>query len=157
LILALFGTSSHPFVRLMDALAALAATTEEEIYVQAGCTPLPQAGLSGSAFLEPEDLERRIQGASLVISQGGFGSMRDVLHARVPLVAVPRLEELDEARGNQTVLVKRLEASGVIIAVYDLADLPAAVQRARTTPMAAPPTSTIPNRLAELLASWEGL
>jgi UDP-N-acetylglucosamine transferase subunit ALG13 len=98
LIVALFGTSPHRFDRLMNALDSLADSIDETIFVQGGHTPIPSGRLKGVGFLHPAELDLKIRGASLVISQGGFGSMREVLRAGIPLIAVPRLAALGEER-----------------------------------------------------------
>ena len=139
----------------MNALISLSKTTGEDVYVQAGNTPIPANGPSGAAFLQHDELIEKIKSASLVVSQGGFGSIRDVLREQVPLVVVPRLEALGEEKGDQTVLVKALEERGSLIAVFNIEELPAAVEAARTRSTVSPPTSTIPTQLTELVDFWQ--
>ena len=156
MIVALFGTSPHRFDRLMNALDSLADSIDETIFVQAGHTPIPSGRLKGVGFLHPAELDQKIQGASLVISQGGFGSMADVLRAGVPLIAIPRLAVLGEAKGDQDVLVQALEEKGALTAVHDLELLPDAIESARMRPTMMLPPSTIPDEIARVVEGWLG-
>lgn len=137
----------------MDALVELAHDLDEEIFVQAGHTPFG-SGLTCESFLSPIQLRAKIDEASLVISQGGFGSMSDVLSAGKPLVAVPRSIEHGEANGEQSDLVKLLEDMDVLVPVYEMPQLPVCVQQARErTPISAP-QSEIPKQLAATVSEW---
>jgi UDP-N-acetylglucosamine transferase subunit ALG13 len=156
LIVALFGTSHHRFDRLMSALNSLADSIDETIFVQGGHTPIPSGRLQGVDFLRPAELDQKIQGASLVVSQGGFGSIADVLRAGIPLIAVPRLAARGEAKGNQDVLVQALEERGVLTAVHDLDLLPDAVKIAMSLPTTKLPPSTIPNEVTRVVEGWLG-
>ena len=156
MIVALFGTNPHRFDRLMNALDSLADSIDETIFVQAGHTPIPSGHLKGVSFLHPAELNQKIRGASLVVSQGGFGSMREVLRAGVPLIAVPRLAALGEEKGNQDVLVQALEERGALTAVRDLKLLPDAVENARSRPTTTLPPSTIPDEVARVVEGWLG-
>ncbi len=130
MILALIGTNPYPFTRLAGFLTRLAEEAGEQIMVQAGATPPPQSCASFT-YLSHVEILALIEKADLVIAQGGYGSCLDVLEAGKPLILVPRLQELNEARDDQTELSDHLQATKQAIRADSYEDLAQAVREIR--------------------------
>jgi UDP-N-acetylglucosamine transferase subunit ALG13 len=133
LILVLVGTNPYSFDRLVRAVDKYAVGTDEDVFVQLGNTGYKPINCRFERFLDKEDIIRKIREASVVITQGGFGSIADCLREGKPTVAVPRKPELREAPDRQEDLVRELASLGRVVGVYEIEDLPEAIGKARTT------------------------
>ncbi|MDZ4184199.1 MAG: hypothetical protein U1D97_04365, partial [Desulfuromonadales bacterium] len=80
---------------------------------------------------------------------GGFGSLRDALRARKPVVAVPRLPELGECQDDQAEVTEALAAEGRVVSIRDVACLAEALGRAKAMAVAEPYESRIPELVAQ--------
>jgi UDP-N-acetylglucosamine transferase subunit ALG13 len=145
MIFILFGTNPYEFHRLAKAVEELAEKTTEKIVVQLGNTTYKLKGTESFDFVPRKRINELIAESSLVISQGGFGSMIDAIRAHKPLVAVPRgPDEAKDGGSGQIELVRKFESLGYLIGVYDIEDLAESVSRARNHTQRSPPESTIP-------------
>lgn len=137
------------FDPLVQALDALAPTLAEPVIFQIGQgVYTPQ---QGEWFRFQAHLERYIQQASLVVAHGGFGTTIEVLHWGKPLISVLNPDRYD---GHQEEILRRFAADGHLIPCFDLAELPAALARARSSqflPYQSPQT-TLPQELRTFLA-----
>ena len=79
MIAVLLGTNPYSFEPLVMAVDAIAERGEEEFFVQLGNTPYEPRHCAFVRFIEKELLEEKIDAATLVITHGGFGSIRDAL------------------------------------------------------------------------------
>jgi len=131
LILVLLGTNPYSFDRLVSAVDEYAPRDEEEIFIQLGHTTYIPKNARHQRFLEKQEILEKIRGASLVITQGGFGSIADCLRAGKRIVAVPRKPELKEAPDRQEELVRELERLGRLVGVYEISELPEAIKKAK--------------------------
>jgi UDP-N-acetylglucosamine transferase subunit ALG13 len=131
LILVLVGTSPYSFDRLISAVDEYAPRCEEEIFIQLGHTSYIPRNACYQRFLEKHVILEKIREASLVISQGGFGSIADCLRAGKRIVAVPRKPELKEAHHSQEELVRELERLGRLVGGYEIGELPEAIRKAK--------------------------
>lgn len=131
MIVVLVGTNPYSFNRLVRAADDYAGRTGEQMFVQLGNTKYIPVNAHYKRFLQREDLIKKIEEADLVITQGGFGSIADCLRAGKKVVAVPRKPELNEAPDRQEDLVRELEKSGRLIGVFDIEDLPEAIEKAK--------------------------
>jgi UDP-N-acetylglucosamine transferase subunit ALG13 len=131
LILVLMGTNPYNFDRLVRAVDEYALRDEEEIFIQLGHTSYIPKKTRYERFLEKPEILAKIREADLVITQGGFGSIADCLKEGKRIVAVPRKPEFQEAPDRQEELVRELERLGRLIGVYDIVELPDAIQRAK--------------------------
>jgi UDP-N-acetylglucosamine transferase subunit ALG13 len=132
LILVLLGTNPYSFDRLVRAVDDYTPRCEEEIFIQLGHTSYIPRNALYQRFLEKQEILEKIREASLVITQGGFGSIADCLRAEKRIVAVPRKPELQEAPDRQEELVRELERLGRLVGVYEIAELPEAIRKAKT-------------------------
>ena len=118
-ILVLLGTSHLSFHRLTNALVDIDG---HDIYVQHGHTKL-HVDLSGKAFLSRRNLLKKIEWSDLVVSQGGVGSIMDVLEFSKPLIIVPRLEEFNELVGDQIRFSDVISSLGLAKVCYNTENL----------------------------------
>jgi beta-1,4-N-acetylglucosaminyltransferase len=127
MIIVLTGTNPYCFERLVKAVDAWVQISQKEVFVQLGNTKYEPKNCKFERFLNRKRLLALISNAELVISQGGFGSLRDCLGANRKVIAVPRFPALGESTDCQEELVRALEQQGRLIAVYDIRDLPKAI------------------------------
>lgn len=130
MILVLVGTNPYSFERLVRAADDYARTCSEPVFIQLGNTAYEPRYAQYTTFLTSQEVEQKIREASVVICQGGFGSIADSLREGKKVVAVPRKPELNEAPDRQEELVRELERLGLIIAVYEIDRLPQALEDA---------------------------
>lgn len=142
----LLGTDRHPFHRLVEWAAALAAEEGAERdgaeqdgatwFIQHGYTPWPPAdapaNLAGAEILGIGDLDAVLEQADVVITHGGPGLIMEARAARHTPIVLPRNPELGEhVDGHQQDFTARLAAEGAILHVSTLAQLRQAVQTVR--------------------------
>lgn len=153
LIAVLTGTGPDTFERLIMPLDELAGRHGWEVFVQLGHTPFEPQCCKYERFVERSKLMKIVGDAELVITHGGFGSMRDALALGKPVVAVPRRVDFKEVQDDhQEELVSELERGGYVIGVRDMGDLEEAIERARTFLPGTVPKSRIPDLIGEFLA-----
>ena len=151
MIVAMVGTGPDSFDRLVQPLDNLAEKHGWDVYIQLGHTRYEPAHCRFERFVEREALLHMIETAELVITQGGYGSIRDALLFNKPIVAVPRYPALHEAPDHQEEMVRAMEEQGYLIGVYDVAQLESAIERAREFVPAPRPASAIPGMLADFV------
>ncbi len=114
------------FDPLLAAVDAVAPTLNETVLFQIG------QGLyeprHGPWFRLRPSIDDILAEASLVIAHGGFGTIIEVLTLGKPLICVPNPDRYDR---HQEQILRRFAADGYLLACFDLADLPAAIDRAR--------------------------
>lgn len=148
MIMTLVGTGPDPFDRLIRPLDELAGKKGWDVFIQLGHTRYEPTHCRFERFMVREALLQKIQDADLVITQGGYGGIRDALQFNKPIVAVPRYPSLGESPDHQDEMVRAMEQKGYVIALYDIADLETAIESARNfTPSPRSP-SAIPGMLA---------
>ena len=131
-IVVMVGTNPYSFERLVKAVDDIAADGKEEFFVQLGNTSYEPLNCPFERFIEKPALEEMMKVADVIICHGGFGSIRDGLVHRKPVIAVPRQQALGECMDWQEELVRELEDQGRILAVYDIAALGEAIEKAKT-------------------------
>jgi UDP-N-acetylglucosamine transferase subunit ALG13 len=151
-IVAMAGTGPDSFDRLIRPLDGLAVKYGWEVFIQLGHTRFEPAHCRFERFVERDRLLQMIESAELIITQGGYGSIRDALLFNKPIVAVPRYPDLHEAPDHQDEMVRAMEEQGYLIGVYDVAQLESAIERARKFVPAPRPASAIPGMLADFVS-----
>lgn len=146
------GTGPDSFDRLIRPLDGLAGKYGWEVFIQLGHTRFEPAHCRFERFVERDRLLQMIESAELIITQGGYGSIRDALLFNKPIVAVPRYPSLHEAPDHQDEMVRAMEEQGYLIGVYDVAQLESAIERARKFVPAPRPASAIPGMLADFVS-----
>jgi len=152
-IFVMLGTNPYPFERLLAAVDCWAAGSGEKVVAQVGHTTMPVDHVECHDFVSHDRIREWIDAAEVVITQGGFGSLRDCLVAGKPTIAVPRLPERGECQDQQAEIVDALAAEERVIALYDVDLLPQAIEAARQRRVVSPYRSNIPAIVAEAVES----
>lgn len=120
MIFVTLGTHHQPFDRLLSALAEF---DPDELVVQYGPGTAPRVR-HGAAYMPFDEMLRNFDAADGVITHAGVGSIICARRAgHVPLV-VPRRADLGEhVDDHQAELTQALEKRGVVVAVWDTAEL----------------------------------
>ena len=153
MIMTLVGTGPDPFDRLIRPLDELAGKKGWDVFIQLGHTRYEPTHCRFERFMVREVLLQKIQDADLVITQGGYGGIRDALQFNKPIVAVPRYPSLGESPDHQDEMVRAMEQMGYVIGLYDIANLEIAIERARSFVPSPRTASTIPGMLAGYVTS----
>lgn len=153
MIVAMIGTGPDSFDRLIRPLDELAAKQGWSVFVQLGHTRYEPRHCQFERFVERDALLRMIEHSELVVTQGGYGGIRDALQFNKPVVAVPRYPGLSESPDHQDEMVRAMEQKGYLIGVYDIAQLETAIERARNFVPVPRVPSTIPGMLARYVTS----
>lgn len=151
-IVAMVGTGPDSFDRLVKHLDQLAESNSWEVFIQLGHTNYEPVHCRFERFIERDKLLKMIESAELVITQGGYGSIRDALLFDKPIVAVPRYPALQESPDHQDEMVRAMEEQGYLIGVYDIAHMESAIRRARVFLPSTRRPSTIPVMLANYVS-----
>ena len=156
MILVLLGTCAHGFERLAKAVEDFARQSREDVLIQMGCTSGRLAGVRSFDFVPHDELLSMIEKADLIIAHGGFATLGECLDFRKRIVAVPRKKEygetLDSGLGQEEI-VRQLEKEGKVIGVYDIRELPEAIERARVFQPPGGPHSHIPELVRRFVRS----
>ena len=152
LILVLLGTNPYSFERLARATDEYARTSGKEVFIQLGHTPYTPQCARYERFLTKQDLIKKIYDAELVITQGGFGSIAECLIAGKKVIAVPRKPDFNESPDRQEELVRELERLGRVLGVYEVSELPTAVEKVLTMEFKEGNLTTIPQLINKFLA-----
>ncbi len=152
MIVVLTGTGPDSFERLIKPLDELAGLRKWEIFIQLGHTPFEPRWCEYERFIERSRLMKIIEEAELVITHGGFGSMRDALALGKSVLAIPRRFEFKEVQDDhQEELVDELERKGYVISVRDMSNLETAIEKARNFSPGTVPKSKIPQLITNYL------
>lgn len=127
------GNATQAFPRLLNAVDEMCGNGQlgqSRVVIQAGRSGSFQArNCEQSDFLKPEEFAELIARAEVVICHGGAGTLHHVFReGRVPVV-MPRRRIYGETLDDQLTIVRTLESQGRVIAAYEPADLPTAVDR----------------------------
>ena len=148
-ILVLLGTSPYPFKRLLSEVDRWSRLNKETVLAQTGHTPIHGLMIECYSFVDHSQIMKWIGEAEIVISQGGFGSLKDCLTAKKPTIAVPRRLDLGETMAEQCELVYALAREGRVIALENMEELAATVETARKMQIEEGRASAIPRIVAE--------
>ena len=122
MIVVLTGTNPYSFDRLVRTVDQ-SLGKEFDVFIQLGNTKYVPLNCEYINFLDNASLIQKIESASLVISQGGFGSIMTALNASKPVIAVPRLPSLGESQDHQIDLVQYYLKKQYLAACLNIDDL----------------------------------
>ena len=143
-----------PFERMAYAIDLFAATTDEEVIVQTGWTDYPYKHVSKCfKMCTKEEMEHYQEEASLLIMQGGWGSICESMEKGKRMVIIPRYDGTEHIH-DQFQLIRKLDALGCVVGVFDERDLPAAVKKAETFEFRQLPKGAAENIILNALDSW---
>lgn len=134
MILVVMGSHERPFMRLAKELEKLIKENKikEKVIVQLGYTPYKINGADCHDFIEFSKMQKYIKNCDILITHSGVGSIVSGIENKKPVIAIPRLKELNEHTDNhQLQITKLMEKEGKIIAVYDIKKLAKAIKKAR--------------------------
>lgn len=122
IILCLVGTNPYSFDRLVSYVDKTLGPNHDVI-IQLGNTSFSPNHSDFFKYRKRSDIINLINKADIVITQGGFGSMRDVLSCNKNLIAVPRLIELNECQDDQKELVDYYASKNYLVACNDVKNI----------------------------------
>src|SRR5579859_1712930 len=130
MIYATAGTHPAAFNRLIQAIEAYAAQTDEEVIVQAGTSQIPIYYAKHLTFTTWEEALTYIRTARVVVSHAGVGTMIDAISVNVPIIVWPRLADFGEHINNhQLELAQAMSQQGRATLVNNRDELFAALNR----------------------------
>lgn len=122
MILCLTGTNPYSFERLVSYVDQVLGT-QYNVVIQLGNTKYKPQYARCFDFCERAKVIELIDKADLIITQGGYGSMTDVLMRGKKLIAVPRLIELNESQDDQKELVDYYYSKNFLLSCYEIEKL----------------------------------
>ena len=129
------GTHEQQFDRLVRAVDELRenGTIDEPVYIQMGYCTYEPVHCEHSRFVPFRKMKEYMAEADVVITHGGPSSFIEAMAAGKVPVVVPRRGDLGEhVNDHQADFVRIVaERQGGIVPVYDVAELPRAIERAR--------------------------
>jgi len=144
----MLGTNPYPFTRLVDEVINWAKKTDEKVVIQSGSTPVVSEIVDVFPFLEHAKILELIKEASVVITQGGFGSLQDCVKSKARTIAVPRIIEYGESVDDQSEIVNALAEDDLVIPLYDVSGLEQAIEAALEVNIVNHNTSKMPEHVA---------
>jgi len=132
MIFSSFGNApvSMSFDRMAKAVDEFAKISDEEVFVQTGNTLFQFKYAKTVKFMDHDELIATIEKASLVILQGGWGTISESIALGKRIVSIPRRVG-QECNHPQEEVVRHLEEMGCLIGCYDEATLPQMVEKAK--------------------------
>lgn len=129
------GTHEQQFNRLVKAVDDLVAngTITESVFEQTGYSTYVPEYCEHSPFVPAQKMQELMSDASVVITHGGPSSFVEAMAAgRAPVVVPRRVEFGEHVNDHQADFVRVVsERIGGIVPVYDVAELPQAIVKAR--------------------------
>lgn len=130
MILVTVGTHFQPFNRLVKAADEYAAITGSEVLIQTGVATYECKHAKSFNYCQREEMSRLMSEAKVIVMQGGWGAMLQCIEKGYRVVAVPRIEGVEHVHDQEQV-VRKLDSLGCVIGVYDIKDLPTAIEKAK--------------------------
>ena len=125
------GASWFPFLRLVKEMDKIAATLEEEVFIQKGTTQYKPKYAKSEDFLSFRNYCEMIKRSTLVVGHAGAGTILQAFKFRKPIVVVPRLKKFEEIPEDHQLELARALTSKVIV-VYEIKNLKYAIKIAKT-------------------------
>lgn len=129
------GTHEQQFNRLVKAVDEFKAkgTIAEPVYIQTGYSTFEPVHCNYSKFVPFRQMKDYMKCADVVITHGGPSSFIEAMASGKVPVVVPRREDLGEHVNDHQADFVRIVADrqGGIVPVYDVAELPQAIELAR--------------------------
>lgn len=119
------------FDRMAKAVDEFAKISEEEVFVQNGNTLYEFKYAKTVKFLDHDEMLAIIKKASLVILQGGWGTISESVALGKKIISIPRRVG-QECNHPQEEVVRHLEKMGCLIGCYDETKLPELVKAAES-------------------------
>lgn len=118
------GNGTQDFSRLLDEVKRVSAELPQPVVVQHGRTPFSSDVIEHFDFTDEAGFLERLSKCSLFITHGGGGSVFSAVKLGKKPVVVPRLKSFDEiVDDHQIAFAQELHRQGMIVPVYDVAQL----------------------------------
>ena len=117
------GTHEQGFDRLVRHIDLLkgSESIKEEVFLQIGYTKYKPKFCKYQNMLTNDEMNEYSKTASIVITQGGPGSiMLPFTYGKIPIVVPRQSEFLEHVDNHQVKFTKKLEEQGKILAVYEI-------------------------------------
>ena len=112
------GTMDMPFIRMAKAVDNLAKRCNDEVIVQTGYTDYKYKYAKSFDFCTKQEMAEYIDKADILILQGGWGAISEAMAKNKKILAMPRHNKTEHIH-DQFQLVKKLDALGCVIGVFD--------------------------------------
>jgi UDP-N-acetylglucosamine transferase subunit ALG13 len=120
MILVTVGTHDQQFDRLVKGADQLAATLDERVIIQRGCSNHTPSFAEHFQWASSQQMESLTRESRLVISQASAGAVIVAIRMEKPLILVPRLNCYRENHNNhQLQLAHALEEIGRVVIVAE--------------------------------------
>lgn len=113
-----------PFDRFIKIIDEIAETIDEEFYVQALTGNYKPRNFKIVDFINPDEFNRVVQEARLIISHAGIGSILSAMDFNKPIIIFPRLAKLKEHRNDhQIATAKAMKERNYAYVAYNQQEL----------------------------------
>jgi UDP-N-acetylglucosamine transferase subunit ALG13 len=123
LIFVTVGNAKQPFKRLLDGIEALVRAGRIDgasVCIQRGHNAPRSVGVRADVpFFSPEEFQRLVDEAAVIVCHGGAGSLSHVFKTGKIPVVMPRRKAYGEHVDDQFNLVEQLAASGKIVPAFE--------------------------------------
>ena len=135
MILVSTGMHYRGFDRLVKGVDELIrdGKIKERVFIQTGYATFEPEHCEFRKVVPFEEMEALMRECRVLITHGGAGLIADGLEEGKPVIAVPRrFKHNEHSNDHQLELTGALEKEGRIVVVHDVAELPAAIEKAGT-------------------------
>ncbi|MFI3293153.1 MAG: glycosyltransferase [Rikenellaceae bacterium] len=141
------------FSRMAKAVDDFASISTEEVIVQSGYTHYDYKYAKSFDFCTKDKMEEYIDRAELLILQGGWGTISEAMSKSKRIVAMPRYNTIEHIH-DQFQLIRKLDALGCVVGVFDENDLPQKVNEAYSFDFKQLPKGNAENIIRQKLDEW---
>jgi UDP-N-acetylglucosamine transferase subunit ALG13 len=126
--------SQEPFDRLIRAVDKWAGLRgRSDVFAQIASSSFRPRRIEFTQFIEPEEFNRVMQEAQVIVAHAGMGSIISALELGKPIVVMPRRAEFRETRNDhQVATAERFGAQGRVMVANNEQDLPEKLDHALT-------------------------
>jgi UDP-N-acetylglucosamine transferase subunit ALG13 len=123
LIFITVGTQKFQFNRLLKEIDELCSTgvIQEKVIAQVGYSTYVPTHFEVYKLLRPEEMDKYVEKASLLISHGGTSSIFNGLKKKKKVIVIPRLKKYDEhVDDHQIEICDVLDKKGYVSVIWDI-------------------------------------
>ena len=134
MILVLLGTQNNSFHRLLEEVQKNIdnGNIKDEVVVQKGYTKFESIDMTLYDQLPSNEIQKMIDGADLIITHGGVGSIITSIESGRKVIAVPRLKMYKEhVNDHQLDIIKSFHDAGYIIGLNSVEELGKALEKVK--------------------------
>jgi UDP-N-acetylglucosamine transferase subunit ALG13 len=118
------------FDRLIRAMDQIAPQLTMPVFAQTGPGSYDPGNMTAKATIAPEEFDRLISSAKLLVSHAGIGTLLVAQRLQKPIIMFPRRAALREHRNDhQLATVNGLDGRPGVIVAMEEAELPGAIAR----------------------------